>query len=1070
MKKETSNQFTEGLVSDLNPIITPNNVLVDNLNGTIITYDGNEYTLQNDRGNYELKHCRLNPNYIPVGIKEYGDILYIVSYNPLDKNVEIGSYPSPLMISEVRDKNIVNNVESILKNGGGKYTKLTKDIDDIIFNGDNFKLNPGDEYCLQQEVTSINKYETHDFYIMDENAQLHNINDKILLDQLNTDPDWKHVPWIIPGWVVVKPRLAELSTAGINVKHFYYPKGGDKAFFSFNLRLNVDDTYLINSGILQEWLTAIDNSTDIDLGFIVQINVDGKTVVNTKFKLTDNSVINNVVLGKTGYSDWYEDAAILWKNISGKITISESSTVTVSTTPFISDGNKYTIEYDNLRQELVFDLKDVDNKPWTIGNSLYQFFSEDDIQMVYTNIDGPLISSFPIKLLYTAYDLNGNVVVECKEETDYMGVGENVFGIKYSDKFQKENIYILKYDFVSDDPNLTAETFPSITRILITSDVFDDFRDRPLYDRDVAFNEWFDYYWNKIENKFDVKHELLSPDANKSNIVNDRIEDKFITDSDKRYLQGEQYNTFFNHINSGLSEEQTLYKGYLKNYLVNCNWQQELPKDGLWKHVNLKNEFAYYDYHNEEWDSIDDPNSFHALLYDLVKIKIGYNKLNMPFEFVQNLTYYNLSDNLSNLTNNTAHNWRIEDKPAIITLDVCGRKTDNEDKKSIQIDFSWNDISGTERIDRYTDNEGSTYNIFLNGKLLEVFEKSNAPFILVKVIYRLTGKSANFEIAQTLYGASAGQAGFEFHQEEDGSRELYFVAFNGGDIPVLIPLSEEYGLEYFSNMCRGLKIVTNAEKLSITDRYLLQIINKTPQSPQLHIIQKSKIESANYFGIDLLNVEQKQNATKDCIYNNILILDTDKVAINTEVVLFDETFPASLDINSYPYVATVDRSDIVEGITEIEGNLNKLSSKSEMDFLGWEDSVFFKEYKERISIFGSVTGVYSNRVNYNDLLIKRLTSSYQKSGKLTLNAAEFNKDLTSSLNRIWIDGNGEIKEEGNWNGKYAVWVVFHNWWKMLWSIDDGASSKDWYVSLGGCWKENPSINLLQNWSWLADDL
>ena len=65
----------------INPIITPNTVLTDNLNGTIITYDGNEYSLQNDKGNYALQHCKLRPNYIPVGVKEYSDILYIVSYH-----------------------------------------------------------------------------------------------------------------------------------------------------------------------------------------------------------------------------------------------------------------------------------------------------------------------------------------------------------------------------------------------------------------------------------------------------------------------------------------------------------------------------------------------------------------------------------------------------------------------------------------------------------------------------------------------------------------------------------------------------------------------------------------------------------------------------------------------------------------------------------------------------------------------------------------------------------------------------------------------------------------------------
>ena len=102
-RKETVNTFTDGLISDLNPINTPNTVLTDCLNGTLITYDGNEYTLQNDKGNFPLKDCKLQENYIPVGVKEYGDILYIVSYNPITKHVQIGSYPSPETIFDRYD-------------------------------------------------------------------------------------------------------------------------------------------------------------------------------------------------------------------------------------------------------------------------------------------------------------------------------------------------------------------------------------------------------------------------------------------------------------------------------------------------------------------------------------------------------------------------------------------------------------------------------------------------------------------------------------------------------------------------------------------------------------------------------------------------------------------------------------------------------------------------------------------------------------------------------------------------------------------------------------------------------
>lgn len=93
-KLTQTNQFNGGIIKDLHPIMTPNTVLTDCLNGTLITYNGNEFVLQNDMGNYSFTNGSLNRNFVPVGLKEYGGLLYIISYNPLENKVEIGTFPS----------------------------------------------------------------------------------------------------------------------------------------------------------------------------------------------------------------------------------------------------------------------------------------------------------------------------------------------------------------------------------------------------------------------------------------------------------------------------------------------------------------------------------------------------------------------------------------------------------------------------------------------------------------------------------------------------------------------------------------------------------------------------------------------------------------------------------------------------------------------------------------------------------------------------------------------------------------------------------------------------------------
>ena len=91
MKQNTTNEWKDGLNLDLHPIVTPNTVLTDNLNGTFITYNGNEFCLQNDRGNRQV--ASLTSGYTPIGIKEHNGILYIVSVK--GNKTEIGTFPSP---------------------------------------------------------------------------------------------------------------------------------------------------------------------------------------------------------------------------------------------------------------------------------------------------------------------------------------------------------------------------------------------------------------------------------------------------------------------------------------------------------------------------------------------------------------------------------------------------------------------------------------------------------------------------------------------------------------------------------------------------------------------------------------------------------------------------------------------------------------------------------------------------------------------------------------------------------------------------------------------------------------
>ena len=196
-KHETANQFKDGLMMDVHPLQTPNTVLTDCLNGTFITYNGNEHVLQNDMGNFKLEKCKLKENYIPIGTASYGDILYIASYNPIDKKFEIGSYPSPL---QWEDSKIDGKIpfQSILQAAVAQkvkdeqypllsFTELGQYAHSSIFDKDEFKLLPGDKYKLTENLTGP-KIEGFEYFILDENNVRQDINGEIEKNQNDPVP------------------------------------------------------------------------------------------------------------------------------------------------------------------------------------------------------------------------------------------------------------------------------------------------------------------------------------------------------------------------------------------------------------------------------------------------------------------------------------------------------------------------------------------------------------------------------------------------------------------------------------------------------------------------------------------------------------------------------------------------------------------------------------------------------------------------------------------------------------------------------------------------------------------
>lgn len=158
--RKATNRFTKGLVMDFSPENTKNEVLTHALNATLLTFNGNELSLQNDMGNARVETAYLPEGYMPVGTCEYGGIIYIVSYNPLEDKSQIGCFPSPErnVSSDELGVSEVSIAASMFQGGKTKNDLFIPDgtiintTRHVVLRNDN--LNPGDKFliCSNKEI------------------------------------------------------------------------------------------------------------------------------------------------------------------------------------------------------------------------------------------------------------------------------------------------------------------------------------------------------------------------------------------------------------------------------------------------------------------------------------------------------------------------------------------------------------------------------------------------------------------------------------------------------------------------------------------------------------------------------------------------------------------------------------------------------------------------------------------------------------------------------------------------------------------------------------------------------
>lgn len=286
---QAQNTFNEGMVLDNHPLMTPNTVLTDALNATLVTMNGNEMVLQNDMGNARVENAKLPPGYVPIGMKEYGGIIYIACYNPLTNKGQIGCFPSPqrqktaTQISKITPTFEFPDVTKISENSYNINSTLIKCE---IFPNETI-IRSGDKFSVGLSLDEIFGYNTAAYV-----SNYNNIVNDLVATPMNR---------MYTFGVATLDNNGQLRDITSQLKR--YDQNGAQIQFT-----NIDsDLYKFNSGYWQNEMITQTEDGIVSSELMTQTDTQSKlNTYNSKlfgrlFLYAKHNIIDNVDISVVGY-------------------------------------------------------------------------------------------------------------------------------------------------------------------------------------------------------------------------------------------------------------------------------------------------------------------------------------------------------------------------------------------------------------------------------------------------------------------------------------------------------------------------------------------------------------------------------------------------------------------------------------------------------------------------------------------------------------------------------------------------------------------------------------------------
>ena len=636
-----TNTFSKGLIMDLDPIMVPNDVLTDCLNGTLITYNGNEFALQNDMGNYKFNRGRLKDDYVPVGLKEHANLLYIVSYNPIENRCEIGSFPSQKTIFETNQDEasstvlkdfeftkeyISNKTPDIEGNLSYDYNKLITQSKLCIYSvDDNFLLNPGDDfYWYENSGTRESRlWQILTPYILSKDKKLYSLKSMIESGSKTsiTEDDYNKVTWEIPGWFCAQNSILSPIEFNCYLKNTRTTSFGETTD-SLNADLKVQALF-----DNKDYTNTFLNNKNIEFKFLIQLEIDSVLIdVESEYGSIDS------------VSTWspIEEVANGFKNINFEYK-KDVSDLKLIITPYIKWVNSLSslnIVLDQFRTEISLPTSSFKIEDIEVGNEVFKYYSDDFDFNLDFNLNIPSVQNNNIKIYYDLLVIPNSttsvsssnffrILKKPKNMENLSFSGRNTIGIPFSLKndedifakspyqdilnntylsFDKEDIYIFDisiYEVLGDkqeyvvDPNNKdyyiinpeyAKKIKDFKSFVITTEVIDD-----LYSEYDNFNSfglstWMDLLSTKIESKLILNNKETSFSTIIDNVLNESIFSYEVLDKNKSNviipLQYTKITSLQMNDNLWIDkwDEYTIDDGYVIEYGNSFSLQKEFKK------------------------------------------------------------------------------------------------------------------------------------------------------------------------------------------------------------------------------------------------------------------------------------------------------------------------------------------------------------------------------------------------------------------------------------------------------------------------------------------------------------